>query len=509
MSPPLATVHGGQLTRVALARLRVDLGTQQRVRVDEAAVEDYCDAMAEGWPDTMPPVIVATTDEGLAVVDGIHRTLAAKRLAFEMVPAVMVSIGLDEAIWASCAVNTDHGLRRSAEDKRRAIRTALRHRRGATLSDRAIAAHVGVSPTIVGNVRRELEAEGTIEQVTVRQDQRGRRMETAAIGSTAPAPGTTTATPDEGPSLERAEQVSEPPWPAYDDEGGDDEGDSGLDVDAPDDDCDDDDVPPWAAEPREPMTPEQVAEASAPAVQVEPVRPAFAKSTTSASAVNLWRTPRGLVTAAGILLGLDGPPVLDIAAQAASAVADDWFGPDHPDRHRRDALAQPSGAWLSADGWAWLNPPYSDYCADCRGAKWGEAHADAGHRRVTISQWMERAQREGAERAHAHPLVALPPVRTDTRWWHQSVQGRGGQFSQRAAAQLVFVEGRIAFEERIAGEWIPRTMTNFASAIVVYRTTPLGQRWQPGIGWLRATGERDDPWATWDGFAPMGRLVPA
>lgn len=58
---------------------------------------------------------------------------------------------------------------------------------------------------------------------------------------------------------------------------------------------------------------------------------------------------------------------------------------------------------------AWMNPPYGR----------------------EIGKWIEKAATGGAS-----IVVALLPARTDTRWFHQFVQGK---------AQITFIKGRLKF----------------------------------------------------------------
>ena len=70
-----------------------------------------------------------------------------------------------------------------------------------------------------------------------------------------------------------------------------------------------------------------------------------------------------------------------------------------------------------------------------------------------IPRWMEKAHAEGLRGA---TVVALVPVRTDTRWWHDHVIG--------ADAEIRFLKGRVRFElDGKAGA------SPFASAVIVYR----------------------------------------
>ena len=60
----------------------------------------------------------------------------------------------DDALWLSWAANGQHGLPRSREAKRCAIRAALCHPRWKKESDRAIARHIGCDHKTVAAMRR-------------------------------------------------------------------------------------------------------------------------------------------------------------------------------------------------------------------------------------------------------------------------------------------------------------------------------------------------------------------
>ena len=64
--------------------------------------------------------------------------------------------GLREAILHSCQANAVHGLRRSDEDKRRAVKVLLADKEWATWSDREIARRCQVSHTLVARIREKL-----------------------------------------------------------------------------------------------------------------------------------------------------------------------------------------------------------------------------------------------------------------------------------------------------------------------------------------------------------------
>lgn len=98
---------------------------------------------------------------------------------------------------------------------------------------------------------------------------------------------------------------------------------------------------------------------------------------------------------------------LDAAALSTSTlVPDNWFGPDHPEESRRDALVN---SWAT-DGAVWLNPPY------------GRA----------IKEWVAKADSEAKAGA---TVVCLVPSRTDTNWWWDSVIHH----------EVRFIKGRLKF----------------------------------------------------------------
>ena len=72
------------------------------------------------------------------------------------------------------------------------------------------------------------------------------------------------------------------------------------------------------------------------------------------SEIDTWTTPRDFYNKLNneFNFGLDAA-----ALQSSTLVADNWYGPDHPDTTRQDALVR---NWTEdAEGkMIWLNPPY-------------------------------------------------------------------------------------------------------------------------------------------------------
>jgi phage N-6-adenine-methyltransferase len=130
-----------------------------------------------------------------------------------------------------------------------------------------------------------------------------------------------------------------------------------------------------------------------------------------------WGTPRELFDRLNHEFGFD----VDVCALPENAKVDRFFTPDD------DGLAQ---EWR---GVCWCNPPYG------RG----------------VGVWLRKAYQSALRGA---TVVVLIPARTDTRWWHEWVEGK---------ATVRFLQGRLRFEG--GAKYSVREAAPFPSAILVYR----------------------------------------
>jgi len=163
--------------------------TQSRVAMDGSIVERYAEDMAQGrWEWERDPVILfaEAVPNGPVIYwvgDGHHRIAAANFAHLDMVFA-NVRIGTKrDAIFHSLTANRQHGLQRTNDDKRNAVRIALLDPEWTKMSDRAIAEHCGVSAPFVGKIRSELEESGQVEATTQRVSKSGKTLQTANIGT--------------------------------------------------------------------------------------------------------------------------------------------------------------------------------------------------------------------------------------------------------------------------------------------------------------------------------------
>jgi hypothetical protein len=158
--------------------IRVDGGTQPRAKIDYAIVQEYREAMISGT--IFPPVVVFNDGKSYWLADGFHRLMACNTGHIAEIEADIKQGTQRDAIKYSLGVNSSHGLRRTNEDKRRAVLRALDDDEWAAMSDRAIAEMCAVDHVTVGRIRAE--STGEKHQSAERTGLDGRTINTTNIG---------------------------------------------------------------------------------------------------------------------------------------------------------------------------------------------------------------------------------------------------------------------------------------------------------------------------------------
>jgi hypothetical protein len=139
-------------------QIRAEASAQQRVQMNAGTVEDYADAIKVGA--IFPPLMVFFDGTVHWLADGFHR-LNAHKLAFgdqKPVHCRIMQGSRRDALRCALGANANHGLRRSAEDKRKSVQTALADDEWSGWSDRELAKLCKVTHPFVGTVRRALIA---------------------------------------------------------------------------------------------------------------------------------------------------------------------------------------------------------------------------------------------------------------------------------------------------------------------------------------------------------------
>lgn len=148
--------------KIELKKIRLDGGTQPRVKIDETAVQAYTEVLLDGV--TMPPVVVFFdgTDNWLA--DGFHRWHAHKRAGFVEVLCEVHQGTKRDALIYSLGANHDHGLPRTNDDKRKAVMIVFEDIEMCDLSDQQIAKICRVSSMTVGRIRKSLQLDAPVRK---------------------------------------------------------------------------------------------------------------------------------------------------------------------------------------------------------------------------------------------------------------------------------------------------------------------------------------------------------
>ena len=144
-----------------LSLIRLDGGTQPRSSVFMDVVEEYIDAMMNGA--VFPPVTVFFDGTSYWLADGFHRCSAYLGMKLDAVECDVRQGSQRDAILFSVGANSAHGLKRTNEDKRRAVNRLLSDPEWSHWSDREISRHCRVSHEFVRKIR-------PVESVTVNVD---------------------------------------------------------------------------------------------------------------------------------------------------------------------------------------------------------------------------------------------------------------------------------------------------------------------------------------------------
>jgi len=167
-----------ELRELHLDSIRIDPALQPRVMVDQGVVAEYADAM-EAWY-TFPAIVVFHDGTTFWLADGWHRVEAARSVRDKRALLAEVHDGTRrDALLYSLGANAAHGLRRSNEDKRKAVERVLADPEWVKWSDREIARLCRVSNTFVSSLRKTLS-------VNVDRQRAFERGGTVATMNTAP-----------------------------------------------------------------------------------------------------------------------------------------------------------------------------------------------------------------------------------------------------------------------------------------------------------------------------------
>ena len=141
-------------TNLTLSDIKVDPECQARAAMDDTTIDEYAEVMKEKGYDRFPAVVVYHDGTDYWLSDGFHRYAAAEKAGLPSINARIHQGSRRDAILNSVGTNATHGLRRSNEDKRRAVAMLLGDPEWVRWSDAKIAQHCRVSDRFVAKQRK-------------------------------------------------------------------------------------------------------------------------------------------------------------------------------------------------------------------------------------------------------------------------------------------------------------------------------------------------------------------
>jgi ParB-like chromosome segregation protein Spo0J len=137
-----------------LTEITVDSSLQGRCKLNQEVVDEYSETLREGGK--LPAITVFRVGSSHYLVDGWHRYFAHKKAGLADIEVNVIEGTMREATLYAVGANDDHGLRRTNDDKRKAVMMLLDDLEWSEWSDREIAKAAKVSFMTVGRIRKSL-----------------------------------------------------------------------------------------------------------------------------------------------------------------------------------------------------------------------------------------------------------------------------------------------------------------------------------------------------------------
>lgn len=142
---------------IPIDKINITGGTQPRESINYDIVDEYAEKMSEG--EKFPPVVVFDDGSTKWLAAGFHRFHATNKVGFKDIEAEVKQGSRRDAILYAVGTNTDHGLRRTNEDKRKSVMMLLNDEEWAQWSNMKIAKQCAVDEVTVRKYRDGLSSE--------------------------------------------------------------------------------------------------------------------------------------------------------------------------------------------------------------------------------------------------------------------------------------------------------------------------------------------------------------
>ncbi len=158
-----------RIEALPLEQIRTDSGAQMRAELNADVLLDYRDKWETGYQ--FPPIDVFFDGSTYWLGGGFHRYWSAGDAGKEEIVCRITDGTQRDAVLFACGDNTDHGLRRTNADKKKAVMAMLNDKEWRKWSDRKISEHVSVSHTLVSQLR---DSTGNIASTSSGEERVGR-----------------------------------------------------------------------------------------------------------------------------------------------------------------------------------------------------------------------------------------------------------------------------------------------------------------------------------------------
>ena len=161
-------INSRKTKSIKLTNINLNKSTQARIKINSEIVSEYAELIKNGTH--FPPIIVFEDITGKKhIADGWHRFKATKSAKIPEIECEIKQGSLRDAILFSLSANSTNGLRRTNEDKRKAVLTLLNDDEWKNYSTRQIGELAGVSNATVSRIKNET---GTSTSETIGLDGR-------------------------------------------------------------------------------------------------------------------------------------------------------------------------------------------------------------------------------------------------------------------------------------------------------------------------------------------------
>ncbi len=190
---------------INIKTIRTDGSTQSRTAINNETVADYAEAIKAGAE--FPAIIVFHDGADNWLADGFHRFHAHGQAGKTSILADVRQGTLRDARLYAAGANGSHGLRRTNEDKRNAVKMVLSDEVCAECwTDREIAKHCAVSHPFVAAIR---DPQIAVKQQVNRAESNARKIEKVESDSTSMDHAAPSAKPESQPVLQNEPEPSE------------------------------------------------------------------------------------------------------------------------------------------------------------------------------------------------------------------------------------------------------------------------------------------------------------